>query len=359
MMPTHRTPSTPNHTALQPPARFAFKAALTLTITALMLLQSPPSAAGAAPPLMLANSYRTGVALQDYWVSEKYDGVRAYWDGKQLQTRGGEPIAAPGWFTAGWPATPMDGELWAGRGRFSHAVSAARRQSAEAASLAAWRGMRFMVFDLPAEPGTFDHRLPVLRALVKKLDQLWVQGVQQVKVADNAALQAMLQKTVRGGGEGLMLHRGDSLYRGERNDDLLKLKTHEDAEARVVAHLPGKGKYAGMTGALLVEMPATRERPALRFRIGAGLKDEQRRHPPPLGSLVTYRFLGVTDAGVPRFATFVRVREDLPASTGAAATGALADRRALAGLTNSMPIASAAISAASGGTASSRTQSAK
>lgn len=265
-----------------------------------------PARAGDAPALLLANVYRPGMPLADYWVSEKYDGVRGYWDGRTLRTRGGETVAAPAWFTAGWPDTPMDGELWAGRGRFTHAQSTTRQQQADDA---AWRQMRFMVFDLPQSPGTFDDRIPALNAVVATIGQPWVQAVQQHRVATDAALQALLQRTVRAGGEGLMLHRGASLYQGGRSDDLIKVKTHEDTEARVVAHVPGKGRLEGRLGALLVEMPSGQ-----RFKLGAGFSDAQRADPPPIGSWVTYRFRGTHDGGLPRFASFVRVREDLPPS---------------------------------------------
>jgi DNA ligase 1 len=263
-----------------------------------------PAYAADAPTLLLANVYRPGMPLADYWVSEKYDGVRGYWDGRTLRTRGGETVAAPAWFTAGWPDTPMDGELWAGRGRFSQAQSTTRTQVPDDA---AWRSIRFMVFDLPQHGGSFDERLPVLNALVQRIDQPWVQAVPQKRVASDAALQALLQRTVRAGGEGLMLHRGASLYRSGRSDDLIKVKTHEDTEARVVAHLPGKGKHTGRLGALLVEMPGGQ-----RFKLGAGFSDAQRIDPPPVGSWVTYRFRGTHDGGLPRFASFVRVRDDLP-----------------------------------------------
>ena len=262
------------------------------------------------PALMLAKVYHPGVVLKDYWVSEKYDGVRGFWDGEKLLTRGGEQVAVPAWFTAGWPKTPMDGELWAGRGQFSKAVSTVRQQTPGPGLDADWRGMRFMVFDLPALPGPFTGRIAELNTLVTQINQPWVVAVAQYKLADHAALQAQLKKTVKGGGEGLMLHRGDSLYKGVRNDDLLKVKTHDDAEARVVAHLPGKGKYAGQLGALLVEMPATDGKPALRFKLGTGLTDAQRQNPPVVCAQVTYRFRGLNDSGVPRFASFMRVRED-------------------------------------------------
>jgi DNA ligase-1 len=254
-------------------------------------------------PVMLANVYHRGVNLADYWVSEKYDGVRGYWNGEKLLTRGGEPVAAPTWFTAGWPNVPLDGELWIARGKFSETVSTIRRQTPDDA---AWRKVHFMVFDLPAQAGTFDQRLPVLQATIAQLGVPWVQVVRQVKVRDHHALQALMQKTVKQGGEGLMLHRGTSLYRAERNDDLLKVKPHDDAEAKVVAYLPGKGKHEGRVGALLVEMPDGK-----RFRLGTGLSDAQREAPPPIGTLVTYRYRGVNDSGIPRFASFLRVREDM------------------------------------------------
>lgn len=268
------------------------------------------AASGSASPLMLANVYHPGVPLADYWVSEKYDGVRGYWDGKQLLTRGGERVNAPAWFTAGWPATPLDGELWAGRGQFTKAAGTVRQQTPDDD---AWRGMRFMVFDLPAQGGPFTHRIPVLNQLLATMAVPWVQPVVQSRVASHQALQALLAKTVKLGGEGLMLHRGSSLYRAQRSDDLLKVKTHEDAEARVIAHIPGKGKYAGMLGALLVQMPDAQGHPGRRFKLGAGFSDGQRRNPPAVGSWVTYRFRGLNDSGIPRFASFMRVREDMPA----------------------------------------------
>ena len=275
-----------------------------LGLAPLAALTTPQAWAADAPALLLANVYRPGMRLADYWASEKYDGVRGYWDGHTLRTRGGETVAAPAWFTANWPNTPMDGELWAGRGRFSHAQSTVRQQQPDDA---AWREMRFMVFDLPAHGGTFDQRLPALNKLVESLDQPWVQAVPQQRVASDAALQKLLLRTVRAGGEGLMLHRGASMYRAGRSDDLIKVKTHEDTEAKVVAHLPGQGRHAGRLGALVVEMPSGQ-----RFRLGAGLTDAERDHPPPVGSWVTYRFRGTHDSGVPRFASFVRVRDDMP-----------------------------------------------
>ncbi|MGF6346936.1 DNA ligase-1 [Variovorax sp. W2I14] len=278
---------------------------LLLATLGLALVQ-PALARNAAPSLMLADVYRLGMSLADYWVSEKYDGVRGYWDGKQLWTRGGEPVAAPAWFIASLPKQPLDGELWAGRGRFSHAVSTARSQTPNDV---AWREMRFMVFDMPAQPGDFTARLAALRKLLPITDAPWVVLVPQERATTHAELQALLDKTVKMGGEGLMLHRGSSLYRGERNNDLLKVKPYDDAEARVVGHVTGKGRNSHRLGALVVETPEGK-----RFKLGSGLTDAERENPPAIGAWVTYRFNGTNASGLPRFARFMRVREDAPHS---------------------------------------------
>jgi DNA ligase-1 len=262
---------------------------------------------GTPPALMLAKNFETGMPLAGFWVSEKYDGVRGYWDGRQLLTRGGNPIAAPAWFTAGWPAIPLDGELWAGRGQFNPAVSTVRQQTPDDA---AWRTIRFMVFDLPAHTGTFAERLPALQETVARIHQTWVQAVAQSPATTAQALQTRLTETVRAGGEGLMLHRGAAHYRAQRSDDLRKFKPFADAEGRVVGHVAGQGKHAGRLGALWVELPQPDGRKPLRFKLGTGFSDAQRVDPPPVGTWVTFRYRGETAAGVPRFASFLRTAPD-------------------------------------------------
>jgi DNA ligase-1 len=290
--------SIPGHAAPVSVSRRALLGATLGAFTGLVPTRVPAQ----ARPLMLAGVYRRGMPLDGYWVSEKYDGVRAYWDGKRLWTRSGQPIESPAWFTAALPAIALDGELWAGRGRFAHAVSTVRSQTP---SDTAWREMRFMVFDLPAEPGDFTTRLAKLRRLLPIPAAPWIVPVPQQRATTPEALEALLDKTVRLGGEGLMLHRGASRYRAERGDDLLKLKPHDDAEARVIAHIGGRGKHANRLGALLVET-----RDGKRFKLGSGFTDAQREHPPAIGAWVNYRYNGVTVTGLPRFARFVRVRND-------------------------------------------------
>lgn len=272
----------------------------TRRIAAAVLLFWNAAAAEIEPPaLSLANVYRDNVDLRTYWVSEKLDGVRAWWDGEALYSRQGNRFNAPAAFVEGFPEVALDGELWMGRGTFERLSGIVRRQPTREE---AWRGVRYMVFDLPDHPGPFDQRLARLGELIGT-ETSRIGLVKQFRVADDAELMAVLNRIVAGGGEGLMLRKGDSYYRRGRSNDLLKLKVYQDAEAVVVAHLPGRGKYTGMLGSLLVEMPDGR-----RFRLGTGFSDEMRRRPPPVGATVTYRHYGKTSNGIPRFASFLRIR---------------------------------------------------
>ncbi|MDB5967894.1 MAG: ligase [Hydrocarboniphaga sp.] len=270
---------------------------------ALLAISSSTSPASEPPPVQLAKVYHLGetIDLDAYLVSEKYDGVRAWWDGKQLLTRSGQIIASPRWFTAHLPSTTLEGELWAGRGQFEATSGTVRKNSPDDAE---WRKLRYMVFDLPQHPGRFAERAEAIKTLVGSAGDPWLQAVPQTPVATMDELRRRLDAIVAAGGEGLMLHRRDSLYAAGRGSDLLKLKPYDDAEAVVVEHLPGQGKYTGMLGALRVQRPD-----GLRFAIGSGLSDEQRRHPPAIGSTITYAYTGTTEDGVPRFARFLRIRE--------------------------------------------------
>lgn len=252
------------------------------------------------PPLLLAESWRGGLDVTQYLVSEKYDGVRGYWDGQRLWTRTGHPIQAPAWFVAALPQRPLDGELWLGRGRFEETSAAIRREIPREAE---WRQMRYQVFELPDAPGPFSERAAHIRQIVAQANAPWLVAVEQFHLPDDKALQRRLRELVKAGGEGLMLHRADAPYVTGRSDALLKLKLWHDADAVVIGHLPGKGRHSGKLGALRVRAPDGRE-----FSLGTGFSDAQRHDPPPLGATVTYRYRELTAKGMPRFARFWRVR---------------------------------------------------
>lgn len=253
------------------------------------------------PPLLLAHVANADIDPAPYLVSEKLDGVRAYWDGKILRFRSGNRVNAPAWFIAKLPKISLDGELWLGRGRFEEISGIVRTDLPDDT---AWKQIKYMIFELPEAPGTFAQRYEKIREIVRNAHWPPLQAVEHTRIADRAQLQRKLMQIVRGGGEGLMLHRADAPYVTGRNDALLKLKPLLDAEAKVIGHIPGKGKFEGMLGSLEMESPDGKH-----FRIGTGFKDEVRRNPPAIGSIVTYQYRGLTKNGLPRFASFLRVRQ--------------------------------------------------
>lgn len=271
----------------------------------LISLLFSPVVVAEPPELTLANVYQKGMSLDGYWVSEKLDGVRSYWTGERFLSRGGHEYRAPGWFTKGFPARPLDGELWMGRGRFAELSGAVRQVVPDDDN---WRRIRFMVFDLPDPEATFDQRLSRLRVLIERAGSPYLKLVDQQRASTHENLMLHLDKVVDGGGEGLMLRLGASSYRGGRSNDLLKVKKYQDAEAVVIHHLPGKGKYEGLMGSLLVELENGRQ-----FRIGSGFSDSERVSPPQPGTTITFKYYGLTATGLPRFASFLRIRNDEPA----------------------------------------------
>ena len=259
------------------------------------------AASPVAPPLMLAKTFESGIDVSAYFVSEKLDGVRAYWNGRQLLTRSGRQIRAPAWFLASLPDdTPLDGELWAGRGEFAFVSGLIRRHKAEDDD---WLRVKYMAFDLPQLAAPYSERLWVLRTLIAQQKSPSLKALEQTRISGEQELQQRLQQITAGGGEGLMLRRAASLYQAKRSDDLLKLKLVQDDEAVVVGHVPGEGKYLGAMGSLLVRMDDGRE-----FRIGTGFSDDERDHPPARGTRITFSYNGLTEHGLPRFARFVRIR---------------------------------------------------
>ena len=259
------------------------------------------AANSSAPSIELLSSAPLDVDPAGHLVSEKFDGVRAVWDGHSLRFRSGRPIAAPGWFTEGWPADALDGELWGGRGRFDATSASVRRATPNAAE---WRALRLMVFDLPGAAGSFVQRAQHIQSLVRGASSGSLVAVDQSELADRAALRSRLASVVRGGGEGLVLHRADAPWVAGRGTAVLKLKPLQDAEALVLACEAGRGRLAGLMGALRV-----RNESGIEFRIGSGFTDAQRRHPPAVGSWISYTHRGHTPSGVPRFASYWRAAE--------------------------------------------------
>ena len=255
----------------------------------------------AAPPLLLAESWDRITDPEGWWLSEKLDGVRAYFDGRRFLSRQGNVYHAPDWFLAGLPPVPLDGELWLGRKKFQRAVSIVRRQD----QTDLWQEIAFLVFDAPALAEPFEQRLRFLADLLQQQRPPFARVHEHVRCRGRAHLEEELARVEAAGGEGLMLREPGSHYVVGRSPTLLKVKRFQDAEARVVGHQPGAGRHRGRLGALLAELAN-----GVRFAVGTGLSDAERASPPPVGSVITFRYQELTEAGVPRFPSYIGLRDD-------------------------------------------------
>ncbi len=237
--------------------------------------------------------------IKQYYISEKLDGMRGYWNGKQLLTRQGNVINSPIWFTQGWPNTPIDGELWISRNNFQPLMSCVRKKTAGTC----WEKVRFMMFDLPQQHGNFSARIKQMQDILMKTPSPYLQIIKQFKVKSLSELEAKLEQVMNNKGEGLMLHFASAHYHVGRTTNLLKLKKNQDAEAIVIEHIKGKGKYQQVLGSIKVK-----NNQGIIFKIGSGFTDSERANPPAIGSMITYKYNGITMAGKPRFARYWRIR---------------------------------------------------
>ncbi|MGF1645030.1 MAG: DNA ligase [Thiotrichales bacterium] len=267
-----------------------------LSITLLLCWPWPLTAS----PLTLAQTYAPSMAIEGYWMSEKLDGIRATWDGQTLRTRGGHPVVAPPGFTAGWPAFPLDGELWTQRDDYQNVARIVLDQTPSAD----WAHVTYNVFDSPLPGLTFAERHAKVQAWFAAHPAPQVRIVEQRACPSREALDDFLRTVEAAGGEGVMLRDPNAPFEPGRSSTLLKVKSHQDAEATVIGYRAGKGKYNGKVGSLWVERDGT------RFYIGSGLTDADRADPPPIGARITFRHNGYTEAGKPRFPRFLRLRRD-------------------------------------------------
>lgn len=256
------------------------------------------------PPILLADKIEDHPELDPtgWWQSEKLDGVRAYWNGKDFISREGNVYPAPAWFKAGLPDHPLDGELWMGRKKFQQTLSIVKAEG----SGDRWKQITYVVFDLPHLDTPFEQRLFVSGAIwitEAKIahPELRARIHEHVRCEGKEQLFAALEAIVAIDGEGLMLREPGSKYETCRSSTLIKVKLFEDTEAEVIAHNPGKGRHKGRMGSLTVKMPDGKT-----FELGTGFKDLDRRNPPPIGSIVTYKFSGKTDDGIPKCTSYLR-----------------------------------------------------
>ena len=263
------------------------------------------------PALILLTEYRSDHDVKGWLLSEKLDGVRAYWNGKQLLSRNGHQIMAPEWFIKNFPPFELDGELWIGRDQFQETVSVVRRQTPDVR----WKNVTYQIFEVPNQPGHLLKRLDVLQRYLETTPVPHVKLIEQSLIQEASEVDIQLQKVLALKGEGLVLRHPERLYHTGRSSDAVKVKLKQDAECVVVGHTQGKGKYEGQTGALICQLlPNTFTALTLDadrvIKVGSGLTDAMRKKPPKVGRFITFQYMGLTKKGLPRFPVFLRVRPE-------------------------------------------------
>lgn len=270
-----------------------------IVLAIFLFIFSHSSFATTSPIIQLATPYQLTHNIQKYWISEKLDGVRGYWNGKAMLTKNGNVISVPAWFTKGWPDTVMDGELWIKRQSFEQVLSCVSRLKASLC----WKNIKFMMFDLPQNEHIFTERIIQMKALVKRVKSPYLEIIPQFKLSSQEALNQKLNNIVKQKGEGLMLHYGNAIYTEGKTHNIMKLKPYQQGYAVVLEHIEGNRKYKTMLGSIKV-----RTSEGIDFKIGTGFSDAERKSPPPLGSTIVFKHIGKTQKGVPKFASFLRVK---------------------------------------------------
>jgi len=255
----------------------------------------------AKPELMLLKEWE-GQDVSGWLMSEKMDGVRAYWDGQKLISRGGVELSAPAWFTEGFPPFAVDGELWSKRGDFENIISIVKKKEPHDG----WKNIAFYAFDVPSENGGLIQRLVKLEYYLKLNQADYLRVAKQITCENEEHLRTFLKEIEKGGGEGVVVRNPDSKYVTKRDPNALKLKSFQDAECEVVEHHKGEGKYKNLFGSLTCKNDE-----GVLFDIGTGFNDQDRKNPPAIGQKITYKFQEITKGGKPRFPVYLRIKEEI------------------------------------------------
>ncbi|PVX32734.1 DNA ligase-1 [Pasteurella langaaensis DSM 22999] len=256
------------------------------------------SAVGNPPDLMLLQHYEKQ-DVTGWVISEKLDGIRGYWDGSQLYTRQNQILTPPHYFLRDFPPFAIDGELFSQRGQFEKISSIVRSQKDKG-----WESLALHVFDVPTAKGNLFERLAVLEDYLKTHPTPYIKIIKQTPIQSPQHIQQFLKEIEGLNGEGVVIRNPNAPYEfGKRSTQILKLKTALDEECTVIEHHKGKGQFANVLGSL------TCENQRGRFKIGSGFTLKQRTNPPPIGSVITYKYRGLTNSGKPRFATYWREKK--------------------------------------------------
>jgi len=248
------------------------------------------------PKLLLLKTHKDQ-NISGWVMSEKLDGIRAYWSGKELISRGGKIIHAPEYFTKDFPHFALDGELWSKRGEFDHISSIVR----DTIPSKEWHEISYNIFEVPNAVGGLFERLKKAEPYRSKILII----VPQINIQSKEHMQIFLKTLEEKGAEGIVLRDSNATYIAKRTSKALKVKSFLDTECIVVGYTEGRGKYKGAIGALKCKL-----KNGTIFKIGSGFSDKERKNPPKIGTQITFKYQELTKKGMPRFPVFLRIRNN-------------------------------------------------
>lgn len=237
---------------------------------------------------------------QSFVYSEKLDGVRAFWDGKNLYSKGGKLLTPPSFFTQNFPPFAIEGELWSKRGDFENIVSILKSTKKKEK----WRELKFYIFEVPNQQGGILKRLEVLEAYLASQPAPFISIIPQLPLNTLQALQDALSAITQAGGEGVVVREKDAPYYTGRNKKAMKLKLYEDRECKITSYVQGKGKFENLVGSIICLDGD------VEFKIGSGMSENFRKNPPKVGTIITYKYFGLNKNKLPKFPVFLRIRSD-------------------------------------------------
>lgn len=281
-----------------------------------------------------------------WYISEKYDGIRAIWDGEKFISRGQKVFTyVPDYFIELMPpGIALDGEIWISRNNFKEVsristlkVGGSKTQK-EIDNI--WKGtsdknsVKYMVYDLPNSTQPFETRMKLLEQIISDRKQVWydilenvddcpIKFTKQSKIENMAQLVNTYKELTSKGAEGVMLRAPNSPYETKRSKYLLKYKIKDDAEAIVRGYTMGTGKYKGLLGSLDCELILDQKPSGIMFNIGTGFTDKDRTEYNnsksslyiPIGSIVSFSYMELSEDSVPRHPVYRGIRDDFVIKT--------------------------------------------
>lgn len=240
--------------------------------------------------------YTNKANIQGWYMSEKLDGIRAYWDGKELKTKNGNKIFVPKGFLTNFPTFKLDGELWTKRSDFENIQSIILDKIPSKN----WDKITYNIFEVPNSKGDFLQRLKKAKIWFEKHPNKYIRFIKQIKCKDKNHLNNFLEKLVNQKAEGVIIKNAKLPYFGNRSNNILKVKKFFDMEGEIIQI----NKKDNRMKSLLIKL-----KNGITFNLGGGFSKNQRLNPPKIGQIVTFKYYGFTKYQKPKFASFLRVRK--------------------------------------------------